>query len=450
MSSKLVTQHSKHSVEELNEELRNQGLTEVDPTTFCILPFVHLSTTTNGEIKLCCRSSTIASIQHETILDTWKGTTIDSIRADLLSGKRRDECQACWLLEDLGMVSLRQGQNIVRTSQNKSRIVSWLKSKDIMPIQNIELKLSNLCNLKCRMCSPIASTPWLREWEQVKDFYSPTDRHAIDDSYNFQKTKREPFLDFFMTNEKFMEDFSIISESVEELEFAGGEPLLDNLHYEVLKKVLHRASQITLKYSTNLMTLGNAGNSVLKLWPHFKEVKLTISIDGAPELNEYIRTGTNSLVLESNINSVRTMANVTLKASTCVSAYNALFLRETLEYIASLKIQWYSNRVRSPSFLDARVWPMELRATAAKQLQNIDLNDLQKMGYDLKTATQSLRTVHDCASWLNDLTLASRLSSEFDTFQRYVRKLDEIRKTNFQLFFKDGPPKKAIHDAFIS
>jgi MoaA/NifB/PqqE/SkfB family radical SAM enzyme len=436
MSSQHIVSRSEQNLEQLNGKLRDMGLPEVNGRTFCILPFVHLSTTTTGEMKLCCRSEAISDIRSENMLDLWNSQKMQEVRADLVNGVRRKECRACWKLEDLGMVSLRVGQNIMRTQAATERVGRWMKSREVLPLQNVELKLSNLCNLKCRMCSPIASTPWMREWDHVKDVYSKNDGALIDESYLWQKQKLEPVLDFFMNNDGFLREFETIAESVEELEFAGGEPLLDPLHYEVLRLVAKRAPQITLKYSTNLMALGTPKFRILDMWPSFKEVKLTVSVDGPARLNEYIRTGTRSEVFEKNLREVQRLANVSLKASTCISAYNAMFLVDTLRYVCGLGMSWYSNRVTSPRFLDARVLPRADRVRAAAELRALSQADLVTMGYSEEKALMSLRTAHDCASWLEDSALDSTANAEFDKFTDYSRRLDAIRKTDFSEFYK--------------
>jgi MoaA/NifB/PqqE/SkfB family radical SAM enzyme len=447
MSSQFIANRSEQHLDQLNQKLRESGLPPVDAKTFCILPFVHMSTTTIGELKLCCRSEAVANISSENLSDVWQSSKLQEVRADLINGVRRKECKACWKLEDLGMISLRMGQNIMRSEVNTERIMSWVRSKEVQPLQNIELKLSNICNLKCRMCSPIASTPWMRDWEKVADIYSEGDARDINESFAWQKKKREPVLDFFMHNENFLRDFEKIAESIEELEFAGGEPLLDGLHYEVLKRVESRAQEITLKYSTNLMVLGTAKYKALEVWPKFKQVKLTVSVDGPAQLNEYIRTGTQSEIFEKNLQLVRQLGNVTLKASTCVSAYNAPFLADTLRYVSQLGMSWYSNRVSSPRFLDARILPHSIRDKIVAELRQFTHEDLERMGYTSTQATMSLRTAHDCASWLEDSSLDSQASGEFNKLTDYIRRLDAIRKTDYSEFFHGQSENRALFAA---
>lgn len=427
MGTKTALDAARAHIEELNQYLRAQGTAPVDSKTFCILPFIQYSTTTDGEIRLCCRSRAVGAIAESSLGEMWQGPVMEQVRSDLSEGRRRSECRACWELEDLGMVSLRQGQSIQRALVNKDRVLGWMSQRHLPGPHTLELKLSNLCNLKCRMCSPIASTPWLKEWPQIQEYYNSGDRQSIQESYDFQVQKREPVLDHFLTNPRFIADLAKFSDGIQELEFAGGEPLLDPLHYEVLKGVLPRASEITLKYSTNLMMLGTRRFDVMELWRQFKQVKLTISIDGYPELNEYIRTGTVSSTFEKNLATVQSLPNVELKASTCISTYNALFLRETYEYIVSLGLTWYANRVRSPKFLDARTMPRELREQAIARLRSFDPAIFDRYAIPESIRWKSTRTFEDSLAWLADGRLES--IGEFGSFLAYKERLDQVRKT---------------------
>ena len=88
-----------------------------------------------------------------------------------------------------------------------------------------------------------------------------------------------------LTNEKFVDDLLHPMENVEEIEFAGGEPILDPIHFNILDSIKH-PERVTLKYSTNLSTLFSTKNmTLLGMWKKFKDIKLTVSIDGNKDTN---------------------------------------------------------------------------------------------------------------------------------------------------------------------
>ena len=382
-----------------------------DPNTFCILPFTHLSTTVYGQIRLCCRSKAISKIDDESLLDVWNGEKLKKIRNDLVNGIRVKECQNCWKMEDNNIVSLRQSQNI-------GKIEKYKNNEDI---KILELKLSNLCNLKCRMCSPVASTPWLSEWDDIKQFYNLQDREWHDNIVKENPT----IINKFAKNKKFLKDFEKIKDNITELEFSGGEPLLDPLHYQILDSIIDRSKEISLKYSTNLSVLGTSKYDISDYWPKFKDVNLTISIDGFPDLHEYIRTGANSNVLKNNINEVRSFTD--MKGSTCISAYNAPFLAETAKYICDdLKIRWYTNRLQWPDFLSLSSVPKKYLKQGIDGLDNIHI----KSEWNINHSIQIERQLNDAKKWLQ-----SKIDlSTIDKFVKYTDILDKNRKTSYWNF----------------
>ena len=89
----------------------------VDKSTFCPLPFVHVSTTPHGEIKLCCRArppkggknvnNPNVKDDNFNLKDYWHSEYMNEIRDDLILGNKPQQCQNCWKMEDMDIVSLR-------------------------------------------------------------------------------------------------------------------------------------------------------------------------------------------------------------------------------------------------------------------------------------------------------------------------------------------------------
>ena len=346
----------------------DQALTDIQaatgtmpsPHSFCIIPFIHYSTTTVGDFKLCCRSEKIGHVDETDIKDLWAGDRYGSIRNSLIEGKRIAECKACWQLEDTGIQSLRQSHNTERARKYANRVIDWIKHGTISPdIPIIELKLSNICNLRCRMCWPKDSTPWLKDWDLVKDLYSDGDQRHIQDIIDTYSLARNPILNRFESNSGFLESFLEHAAGIEELEFAGGEPLLDPLHFKIISRLPH-PERVILKYNTNLTRLNfNKKESILDLWHRFKGVKLTISIDGSHDLNAWIRKNSDLDEIMSNIATVRQSLGknlIELKITTCISAMNATGLSNIFDDVVKvIDAPWITTRLQYPNFMHANV-----------------------------------------------------------------------------------------------
>jgi radical SAM protein with 4Fe4S-binding SPASM domain len=65
-------------------------------STFCLLPFIHMATKTDGDMKLCCRSWPIGNVNETSIKELWNSSKYKDIRQKLLNSEQPAECDACW------------------------------------------------------------------------------------------------------------------------------------------------------------------------------------------------------------------------------------------------------------------------------------------------------------------------------------------------------------------
>lgn len=404
----------------------------VDDSTFCIMPFIHTSTTTNGDFRLCCRSTKIWDIKNIPLRDLWNHRKYKTVRNNLAIGVKDTHCNACWKMEDKGITSLRQSQNYERTEQYAHIVNEW-NLTELVPwsIPVVEFKLSNLCNLKCRMCWPKDSTPWLQDWDDVKHIYEEGEQDYINGIIDSNNMRSKPVLNLFETHNDFVNDLYEIIDDIKEFEFAGGEPLMDPLHYKMLARI-KKPEEVILKYSTNLSDLeAKKGRNVLDLWEKFKAIRLTISIDGYDELNAYIRHGSIWNDVKENIKQTKERLGDKLdyiKASTCISALNIEYLVETLDAIdADFDVMWHTSRLQWPSFLHANVLPIDrLEAAKAKMVAKSTL-----MTEDSVKEINNKRHMLDAISWVDECIATNKYSVNFEKFQKFNETLDEKRKEKF-------------------
>ena len=155
----------------------------------------------------------------------WNSDRMKHLRRDKLAGIRHDGCSKCYLQEDNGDQSMRIASNqfyekhfdrMVETTEedghsNDFRLLYW------------DFRFSNLCNFKCRMCGSSLSSKWYQD--EVDIFgESPHDRALIHVN-DYSKKNIYEYIDHFI-------------EEVEEVYFAGGEPLMMDEHYMILEKLI--------------------------------------------------------------------------------------------------------------------------------------------------------------------------------------------------------------------
>lgn len=343
--------------------------------TFCMHPFTGLATREDGAIKICCRSQPIGWIQDESIEDAWNGATLRTVRKQILCGEKPEVCKPCFDLEAQGVESLRQRH--INGVIPESRINLYPTALDsltdnyTMPFEfpTMEIKLNNLCNLKCRMCNPLDSTNW-KDWDKVVPFYKKENNYLVP---TVERLVNKPgqYIGPFDDTDNWWASFEKLLPHFRRVEFAGGEPLMDPQHYRILDMLKPYGANIELKYATNGTTLGiSQGRTIHDYWPHFRSVAVNVSLDGIHDVYNYIRSNSDFNQVEENIKEIKKIPNVSrVVGAFTAQAGNILQAAECIDYfINTMGIVFYSHRVSYPNCLSAQVLPDDLKALAITKL----------------------------------------------------------------------------------
>ena len=208
-------------------------------------------------------------------------------------------------------------------------------------IKYLDVRNNNLCNLECSICNSYYSSKWAQRLGKQK---------------------------FVAT------DFDIDLTHVDWIYFAGGEPLLNPKHWQVLESIPD-PSKVRLLYNSNLTIVKN----VEKYWPQFKSVIVNASMDGFGKLGEYLRYGTSWSTFENNLSIVAQYA--TVRIVPVISVLNIFHLQE-LEEWSDYEIDY--ECLTGPDYLCVSVLPQELKQQIPyipdnahlKQLLDTDTSDL--------------------------------------------------------------------------
>ena len=404
--------------------------------TFCMHPFTGLATREDGAIQACCRSHPVGWIQDNTLEEIWNGTSMRLIRKEVLNGGRPPECEPCFRLEDQGVESLRQRHIAGKIPEARINLypnaVASMDKDYKMPfeIPTMELKLNNLCNLKCRMCHPGDSTSW-NDWSEVKEFYKG-EGQVIFDIVEEHNLERKPYLDKFDNNPNWWNSFEKNLPYFRRVEFAGGEPLMDPQHYRILDMLKPYGENIEIKYATNGTTLGiSKGRTIHEYWPHFRSVAVNVSIDGIYNVYNYIRGNGDFIVVEENIKDIQRISNISrIVGAVAVQVSNALILDKMIEhFLDKLGIVFYTNMVQYPNVLSVQVLPDELKALTIIKLKAV------------RTLVPTFKLVKE-HPMLEELTYkqidgiinfisAKDLTHLWNDCIEFNRKLDQTRNQNF-------------------
>jgi sulfatase maturation enzyme AslB (radical SAM superfamily) len=339
-------------------------------------PFTGLATREDGAVKICCRSQPVGFIQDNTLEEIWNNETMQLVRKQVLCGERPEVCKPCFDLEDQGVESLRQRHINGVIPEARINLYPNTPLEEIMPFEfpTMEIKLNNLCNLKCRMCNPLDSTNW-KDWSKVEPFYRKEHNflvHTITELVD----KPGKYIGEFDDSDNWWASFEKLLPHFKRVEFAGGEPLMDPQHYKILDMLKPYGKNIEIKYATNGTTLGiSRGRTIHDYWPHFRSVAVNVSIDGIHDVYNYIRGGGDFDQVEANIREIQKIPNVSrIVGAFTAQAGNILQAAECIDYfINTLGIVFYSHRVSYPNCLSAQVLPQELKDLAISRLEAMAL-----------------------------------------------------------------------------
>lgn len=360
------------------------GVSKMQSKTFCMHPFTGLATREDGAIKVCCRSLPIGWIQEESLESVWNGEKIKEVRKQVLSNERPNVCKPCFDLEDQGVESLRQRH--IKGEIPEARINLYPNALDLlnddftMPFEfpTMEIKLNNLCNLRCRMCNPLDSTSW-KDWNSIVPFYKEENNYLVP---TIEKLVKKPgqYINPFLNNKNWQEDFEKVIPYFRRVEFAGGEPLMDPQHYEILDMLKPYGKNIEIKYATNATTLGiTNGRTIYDYWPHFKSIAVNVSIDGIHDVYNYIRSNSDFKTVEENVKELKKIPNISrIVGAFTAQAGNMLQITDCIRYFMNeMGIYFYSHRVSYPTLLSAQVLPNPIKKVAIERLENFDLSEIK-------------------------------------------------------------------------
>ena len=401
--------------------------------TFCMHPFTGLATREDGAICACCRSHPVGFIQNNTLEEIWNGPTMRRIRKQVIKGQRPPECSPCFKLEDQGVESLRQRHIAGKIPEARVNLypnaLENLGADYKMPfkIATMELKLNNLCNLKCRMCHPMDSTSW-NDWDEVKEFYYKEKNiiATIVDELNLQK---KPHLDKFEDNPHWWASLEKLLPYFRRVEFAGGEPLMDPQHYRILDMLKPYGKDIEIKYATNLTTLGiSKGRTVHDYWPHFRSVAVNVSLDGIGDVYNYIRGNSDWNQVVANIKEIQKIPNISrIVGAVTVQVSNILMLDQMIDYFLNdLKIIFHTHRVEYPNVLSVQVLPDQLKQIAVERL-TLASTKIKDYKIDPKLQDYTLGQIKDNINYLS----AHDQNEKWSDCIEFNRRLDKTRNQSF-------------------
>ena len=252
------------------------------------------------------------NFKNNTMREIWNDQPMREVRKAMLTEKSVDACVRCYEQESKGFMSGRLSAN----KHHGHHIKKVAKTQADGTFEDFELtywdiRFSNLCNLSCRSCGHIFSSSWYQDQAKLAGPEWKKTHKVLNYAGRFETDAWEQLVEHI--------------DHVEQIYFAGGEPLLMDEHYRILDELVRRKKfDVRLIYNTNFTHTELKDRSVFEYWKLFDSVSIGASLDDCGARAEYIRKGTDWAVVEQNRRDMmRICPNVDFYISPTLSIMNA-------------------------------------------------------------------------------------------------------------------------------
>jgi len=388
-----------------------------ESSTFCMYPWVHMHAYPTGAAYPCCMADMkypIGNLRQNTIKEIWNDVPMKKMRQQMLNEQSVDACMRCYESEASGFLSGRQSANkhhghhikkVTNTQQDGTsddfELIYW------------DIRFSNLCNLSCRSCGHIFSSSWYQDQAKLAGPEWKKTHKVLNYAGRFETDAWEQLIDHM--------------DHVEQIYFAGGEPLLMDEHYRILDELVRRKKfNVRLIYNTNFTHTRLKDRSVFEYWKLFDSVSIGASLDAQGARAEYIRKGTEWTVIEHNRREMMEVCpNVDFYISPTLSIMNAWslpdFHRDWVEKGLINPKDLNINILLDPPHYRIDIAPAEYKERLVTKFRD-HIQWLQEQD-PLQRATQGFESAVK-------FMMATDNTRLIDTFWQKTHELDKIRSEN--------------------
>ena len=346
---------------------------------FCVLPWVSLEASPVGTVRPCClaedeirnNSGQKFELATATFSAVQSSDYMRDLRYQFLLSQKPDTCRKCWNEEDAGRTSKRM--HTLDRLKHMLDDSTWTTAAK--PLMFLDLKLGNICNLKCRICGSWSSSQFAVE-EIRHSTLGQREYHTI-----MLKKGAWP-----RENIQFWAEIDGIVDQIRYIEFTGGEPFMIQEHFDMLQSIVDRgiAHQVEIHYNTNGTQWPESAEQI---WQHFRVVEIAFSIDDVGERFEYQRTNAVWADVEVNLDRFRELrsrhSNIQLQVCSTVNIFNVWHLEELVKWIDMQDFDFiYWNLLHQARYFSVSALPKKAKALAQQRLETATVRDFHRREFD--------------------------------------------------------------------
>jgi len=338
---------------------------------FCVLPWISLEASPIGTVRPCCLADDEIvddagnkyQLSTATFDEIQNSLHMTKLRQDFLDA-RRQTCRKCWNEERAGRTSKRMHT----LDRLKHTITDTEWTQDAKPLMFLDLKLGNVCNLKCRICGSWSSSQFAAE--EVHDTKPEQRKNTF--AYQMLRAGAWP-----QENPSFWSEIDKVINNIRYIEFTGGEPFLIREHFEMLQGIVNRgiAAQVEIHYNTNGTQFPE---QAAEIWRHFRTVEIAVSIDDIGARFEYQRSNAVWAEVEHNVEKFKQLRqqlpNIHLQCCTTVNVFNVRYLDGVANWIAQQGFDFvYWNMMHDAWYFSIGCLPDAAKQAIERHLKSTDI-----------------------------------------------------------------------------
>lgn len=325
------------------------------PKTICMLPWISIEASPMGTTRPCCMA-------HEEIVDelgnkydlnetdlevAYHSEYMQNLRRQFRAGEKPATCNRCWEEEAAGRDSKRIHSQ-VRLKELYQQ-VDWSNDNPDQ-LWFVDLKLGNICNLKCRICGSWSSSKWAEE----ELAYMPKDFNKKEHiAYTWLKQGAWP-----RKTQTFWDNMRTLLPNIKYFEFTGGEPWMIEEHWDLLAHAVTTgdSKHIDIHYNTN----ATQWPKDVLMWKNFGRVDIAFSIDNVGDRFEYERYGAkwnraNEIIDSVHILKETSIPNITTQLCFTINIQNVYYIDELLAWAETKRFgDIYFNMMHSPDHMSVQ------------------------------------------------------------------------------------------------
>ena len=341
---------------------------------FCVLPWVSIEASPIGTVRPCCLADDEIlddagnkfELSTANFLDIQNSNHMRRLREQFIAGERPQTCRKCWNEERGGRTSKRMHT----LDRLKHSIADTEWTADAKSLMFLDLKLGNICNLKCRICGSWSSSQFATE--EINQL--PREEQKSSHAYQMLRAGAWP-----RENTQFWQQIDSVLTDIRYIEFTGGEPFMIDEHFDMLQGIVDRgiAHQVEIHYNTNGTQYPARGKAI---WRHFKTVEIAFSIDDVGDRFEYQRSNANWLEVCANLDRFRDLKechdNIVLQICTTVNVFNVRYLDQVAQWINQNKESFnfvYWNMMHDAWYFSIATLPDTAKENITKHLRTADV-----------------------------------------------------------------------------